>query len=430
MSLTRTIFSCQKCEAQSLKWIGRCLECGAWGTFNKDKTPLAASGKVTKLEEIKTQEIRPRPTKIEELNRVLGGGLVAGGIYLLAGEPGIGKSTLVAQLAKTWGNQNSVLYVSGEESPSQLKERFLRLDLDPARQPPNQIAVLTETKTETIIAALETLKPNLVVIDSVQTLTTEAAGAAGSLTQLRASLAQLAEATRRLNPTLLLIGQVTKSSNIAGHKNLEHLVDVVLTFEGDREGRFRLLRASKNRFGPTDEVGVFEMTAAGLQEVSNPSTAFLEKRQTAPGNVVTSVLEGQRPILVELQALVSRSRFPYPERRASGFAVNRLNMLAAVLDKIIPLQSYNLHLNVTSGFQIREPAADLAAILAIASSLKNKSLPKNLLVFGEVGLGGELRPVRDPDRRLREARKLGLTNFIEPRAFGAVRETLSFLKLI
>ncbi len=461
MSTIKTIFACQKCGAQTAKWAGRCVECGTWGSLTEEikdlrlkiKESQVRPGKVVTLGDIKTTTSTYHATGIDEVDRVLGGGITKGGVYLLAGEPGIGKSTLVAQIAAhirhpersegththagrlayargssaTPQNDGVVLYVSAEESPEQLKNRFTRMGISG-----DHIAVLTDTTAETVAATIEHLKPALAIIDSIQMMTADAAEDAGAPTKLRASTALLAETAKRTGIPLLLIGQVTKALDIAGPKSLEHIVDAVLLFEGDRDGRYRLLRATKNRFGSTDEIGVFEMTSQGLREVKNPSSAFLETRSHAPGSIVTCVLEGSRPILIEIQALASKTHFPYPERRASGFDVNRLNMLLAVLEKNsnIKVSGVDIHINITSGLKIREPAADLAVLLAIVSSITGKSLPTDLAAFGEVGLGGELRPVRDPARRINEAKKLGFTSCISPQSHKTLHEILTFLKLV
>ncbi|MBI4280625.1 DNA repair protein RadA [Candidatus Uhrbacteria bacterium] len=445
-SATKTIFTCSRCGGQSLKWAGRCGECGGWGTLNEERRTenreksweIGQPGKVVGLEEIEISTEARLQTGINEVDRVLGGGLSAGAVILLAGEPGIGKSTLVAQIANSFPrNDGKVLYVSGEESPSQIKERFLRLSQSNnliAQSLNRSIAFLPNTNAETIVATTVHLRPTLVIVDSAQTLTSNDSEDRGAVTKLQASVALLAEAAKKFSIPLLLIGQVTKNLDIAGPKSLEHLVDVVLSFEGDRSGAYRLLRAQKNRFGPTDEIGVFTMTEAGLREVANPSAEFLGVRSQAPGSVATSILEGTRPLLIEIQALASKTHFPYPERRAAGFDTNRLNLLLAVLEETTRLRGRSparsslarddhdyrsiafsdIHLNVTSGFKIREPAADLAVILAVASSLTEKPLPQNLLAFGEVGLGGELRPVRESTKRIQEARKMQFITFLAP----------------
>lgn len=418
MPNVRTMFTCQKCDAQSTKWMGRCLECGAWGSLTEGQKPnvkkgtagLATPGKTVGLADINPTSYKLQATTLNEVDRVLGGGIVPGGVYLLAGEPGIGKSTLVAQIAESCAE--NILYVTGEESPEQLKQRFVRTGISNPR-----LAVLAETAAETIAATIETEKPALAIIDSIQTIQSEAAGGAGAPTQLKSALAILIETAKRTSTAVLLIGHVTKSSDIAGPKLLEHLVDVVLTFEGERSGGYRVLRAQKNRFGSTSEVGIFEMVATGLKEVPNPSAAFLASRSKNPGSIITCILEGVRPILLEIQALAVPSRYPYPERRATGYDPNRLNLLLAVLAKHCPtlkVGQMDIHVNVTSGFRIREPAADLAVLLAIASSIKNRPIPQETCAIAEVGLGGELRGVREINRRIREANTFGCTTVLVP----------------
>lgn len=376
-----------------------------------------SSGNVVRLGEIKSSNVARTPTGILEVDRVLGGGLAPGGVFLLAGEPGIGKSTLVAQIANSiphhhhGASEEPVLYVSGEESAEQLKARFERLGFTGER-----LAVLTDTNAEVVSATINNLHPIVTIIDSIQMMTSSETDSAGATTKLRASLAILAAAARDSSTPIILIGHVTKELDIAGPKSLEHLVDVITTFEGDRTSNYRLLRCIKNRFGTTDEVGVFSMSDRGLVEVANPSASFLTTRSTGAGSVVTAILEGSRPLLIEIQALATKSRFPYPERRASGFDLKRLDLVIAVLAKHarLPVTNADIHVNVTSGLKIREPAGDLAAALAIASSLTDRIIPSTLIAFGEVGLGGEIRPVRDAARRIQEAKKLGFTSFLIP----------------
>ncbi|MDP3985516.1 MAG: AAA family ATPase [bacterium] len=475
MKLAKTLFSCTKCGAQTPKWSGRCVECGGWGTLseeqrteNREQSRIAAKpAEVLSLADIETKNTVRISSGIGEVDRVLGGGIPPGAVILLAGEPGIGKSTLVAQIASQIassvkrqasnvngqmssvngqmsnvkgqgsnvnGQMSNVLYVSGEESPSQLKDRFSRLAItNPS------LAITSDTVAERIAASMENIRPALVIIDSVQTLDALAAEDGGAVTKLRAATALLAAAAKTTNTALLLVGQVTKEMDIAGPKTLEHLVDIVLTFEGDRYGAYRMLRAAKNRFGATDELGVFSMTGAGLIEVPNPSAEFLTNRSSAPGSVIGCTLEGKRPLLIEIQALVHSSRFPYPERRASGFDTNRLNLLIAVLEKHagVSLGNHDIHVNVTSGIRIKEPAADLAVALAIVSSFKNKVIPPDTVAFGEIGLGGELRSVREPDRRIQEALTLNFKHCLCPSGakkksevvhqFSHISEVLRFL---
>ena len=420
------LFICSKCDAQFSKWTGRCLECGGWGTIGevqisnfkvqslKKKDSGVAAGKTTSFDKIIGAEVARVKTDLGEFDRVLGGGIAPGSLILLGGEPGIGKSTLVLQIAtQITKGRLPVLYVSGEESAEQIKLRFDRLGLQP-----QGLEFLGETNVETIAATIEELKPALAIVDSLQTVTSvEVSGAPGNPNQLKTSCAKLMAAAKSSQVPVILIGHVTKEGGLSGPKTLEHLVDVVLYLEGDKFHQFRILRSIKNRFGSTDEVGVFEMTQGGLKEVKNPSAAFLSGRgEPVAGSVITCLAQGSRPMLVEIQALVSRTNFGYPQRRASGFDLNRLQVLIAVLAKRtgLPLDTHDIFLNVVGGLRADEPAADLAVVLAIASALKNKPLPQNLAAFGEVGLGGEARAVSQTEKRLQEIKKLGLDIAVVP----------------
>ncbi|HBV58056.1 MAG TPA: DNA repair protein RadA [Candidatus Magasanikbacteria bacterium] len=423
MKSDSTIFSCSKCDAQYSKWTGRCLECGSWSTIKetgvvaaqiknlKDKKNNAPAGKTINFGNIIGQEVTRLKTGMDEFDRVLGGGLAPGGLTLLGGEPGIGKSTLVLQIASALPTK--VLYVSGEESAEQVKLRFDRLKLQPS-----QLEFLDETNVETICATIEQVKPALAIVDSIQTLTSiEVTGPAGNPTQLKAACAKLTETAKNTRVPIIIIGHVTKEGTLGGPKTLEHIVDTVMYLEGDKFHQFRILRSVKNRFGSTAEAGIFEMTALGLKEVKNPSEAFLSGRgEPVPGSIITCLIAGSRPILLEIQALVTRTNFGYPQRRASGFDLNRLQVLIAVLAKRtgLPLESYDIFLNVIGGLKADEPAADLAVVLAIASALKNKNLPPDLVAFGEVGLGGEVRPVAQMERRLSETQKMGMKYAVLP----------------
>lgn len=444
MIKNKVIYHCSKCDAQFSKWTGRCLECGSWGTVKeitnselritnlKVKKSSAPAGKTMKFDNIIGCEVTRLKTGIEEFDRVLGGGFAPGSLILLGGEPGIGKSTLVLQIANALEAKDtpkqtpknakvvSILYISGEESAEQIKMRFDRLGLTP-----RNLEFLGETNVETVCATIDELRPALAIVDSIQTMTSDEAGAGtrpaptGSPTQLKIVTAKLMETAKGSRTPIILIGHVTKEGGLSGPKTLEHLVDVVLYLEGDRFHQFRVLRATKNRFGSTDEAGIFEMTSQGLKEVSNPSAAFLSGRgEIVPGSVITCLIAGSRPILLEIQALVSRTQFGYPQRRASGFDLNRLQVLIAVLAKRtgLPLETYDVFLNVVGGLKADEPAADLAAVLAIASALKNKTLPLNLLAFGEVGLGGEVRAVSQMEKRVAEAKKMGFEFAVLPPA--------------
>ncbi len=434
MPASQVKYVCSKCDAQFPKWSGRCLECGGWGTVGeisnsqfsiskaKTKKSGVVAGKTMSFDKIIGAEVARVKTSLDEFDRVLGGGVAPGSLILLGGEPGIGKSTLVLQIAslitrKTTNintkDHEAVLYVSGEESAEQIKLRFDRLGLQP-----QGLEFLGETNAETIAATIEELKPALAIVDSLQTVSSvEVSGAPGNPNQLKVSCAKLMAAAKNSRVPVILIGHVTKEGGLSGPKTLEHLVDVVLYLEGDKFHQFRILRSIKNRFGSTDEVGVFEMTQGGLKEVKNPSAAFLSGRgEPVAGSVITCLAQGSRPMLVEIQALVSRTNFGYPQRRASGFDLNRLQVLIAVLAKRtgLPLDTHDIFLNVVGGLRADEPAADLAVVLAIASALKNKPLPQNLAAFGEVGLGGEVRAVVQTEKRLQEIKKLGLEIAVVP----------------
>jgi DNA repair protein RadA/Sms len=413
------IFACSHCGAQFQKWTGRCLECGKWGTVEKTAAPIEKNSanstthtavKTFKLQEISQENFKRQKTNIHELDRVLGGGLVNGSLVLIGGEPGIGKSTLALQLATLLKN---TIYFSGEESINQIKLRASRMKIGAT-----DLRLASETNVETIISTALAEKINLAIIDSIQTIySDEIEGEAGNLSQVRACTVKLMEAAKKNNFTFIIIGQVTKDGAVAGPKTLEHLVDTVLYLEGDKFHDFRILRAAKNRFGPTDEVGIFAMEETGLVEVSNPSAAFLSERaEPVPGTAIACLMEGSRPMLVEIQALVTKTNFGYPQRRASGFDLNRLQVLIGVLSKRanLPLESYDVFLNVVGGLSADEPAADMAVILALASGIKNKTLPKNLATFGEVGLGGEVRSVNHSDKRLHEIKNLGFEYAVIP----------------
>ncbi|MCX6778819.1 MAG: DNA repair protein RadA [Candidatus Magasanikbacteria bacterium] len=420
---TKTLFNCSKCDAQYTKWTGRCLECGGWGTIKessetavkvsslKNRKTNVPAGKTLNLSNIVGKETTRLKTQIEEFDRVLGGGFAPGSLILLGGEPGIGKSTLVLQIASQITAKS--LYVSGEESAEQIKIRFDRLELKP-----KNLEFLGETNIETICATIEQLKPSLAIVDSIQTISSiEVSGPSGNPTQIKAVCAKLMETAKTTQTPIIIIGHVTKDGNLSGPKTLEHLVDTVLYLEGERHHQFRILRAVKNRFGSTNEIGVFEMKQTGLIEVKNPSVAFLSGRNSSiPGSAVTCLIEGSRPLLIEIQALVTRTQFGYPQRRASGFDLNRLQVLIAVLAKRtgLPLETHDIFINVVGGLKADEPAADLAVVLAIASALKNKTLPQDLASFGEIGLGGEVRMVGNVEKRLMEIKKMGFKFAVIP----------------
>jgi DNA repair protein RadA/Sms len=428
MAKNNTLFQCTNCDAQYAKWTGRCLECGKWGTI--PETPITnlksqadknkqqyAPIEMTDLQTADKTKFERIKTNIGELDRVLGGGLVPGSLILLGGEPGIGKSTLALQLAAILPYS---LYISGEESAQQIKLRAERLGITSNTKTTNStMKIGNATSIENII---ETIKQNkncqLTILDSIQTVqSTEVEGEAGNINQVRACTTKLLDLAKTTNKTIVLIGQVTKDGAVAGPKTLEHLVDAVFYLEGDKYHLFRILRASKNRFGPTDEIGVFSMEAHGLEEVKNPSEIFLAGRgEAVPGSTITCLMEGSRPMLIEIQALVTKTNFGYPQRRASGFDLNRLQVLVGVLTKRagLPLDTYDIFLNVVGGLEAAEPAADLAVILALASALKNKTISSTIASFGEVGLGGEIRPVTQTEKRLNEIKKVGFKFAVIP----------------
>lgn len=425
MAKNNTLFQCTNCEAQYSKWVGRCLECGKWGTIVEGQKPAKSEAEkntyapvaMADLGEIDKQKFARIQTNIGELDRVLGGGIVPGSLILLGGEPGIGKSTLALQLAALLPHS---LYISGEESVQQIKLRAERLGILNNKKS----TTLKIGNASTLENIMETIKQNkdcqLAIIDSIQTIeSSEVEGGAGNINQVRACTTKLLELAKTSNKTIILIGQVTKDGAVAGPKTLEHLVDAVFYLEGDKYHLFRILRASKNRFGPTDEIGVFSMETHGLEEVKNPSEIFLAGRgEAVPGSTITCLMEGSRPILVEIQALVTKTNFGYPQRRASGFDLNRLQVLVGVLTKRagLPLDTYDIFLNVVGGLEAAEPAADLAVILALASALKNKTISSTIASFGEVGLGGEIRPVTQAEKRLNEIKKVGFKFAVVPAA--------------
>ena len=451
MPKTKSVFICQSCGYELVRWSGRCPQCQEWNTFVETAVSAPRSGARKPHEELKLLNLSVvgstvasrLTTGISEFDRVLGGGMVPGSVILLAGEPGVGKSTLLLQLAAAISTQHeanelgakelSALYVSGEESPSQLKLRAERLQIDTSN-----IQVLTETNVDSIISFVSgtsgtsgSSNSSLIVIDSVQTLATADLNAgAGTISQVRECSRRLAQVVKEMGVPLILVGHVTKEGAIAGPKVLEHLVDVVLYLEGDKFHAFRLLRAYKNRYGSDQEVGVFAMGERGLREIKNPSDAFLAERlKNAPGSVVTATMEGTRPVLVEIQALTSKTNMAYPRRTVSGFDYNRLLLITAVLQKRcqVNLQNQDIYVNVAGGFKVSEPAVDLACALAIVSSVKDKPIDSHTCVFGEVGLSGEIRKVSQSERRAKEARKLGFSKIISPESVRSVGEALKTL---
>ena len=425
MAKVKTIYVCQACGGTSAKWQGQCPTCQAWNTLEESiaETPsaprfqgLAQSIPRQKLATIQAEDLPRLPTGIEEFDRVLGGGLVLGGVVLLGGDPGIGKSTLLLQaLAQMSAAGVSVLYSSGEESAAQIALRAKRIDL---KAP--QLEVLAEIQLEKLLTIMDTVRPQVVVVDSIQTIYSEAfSSAPGSVAQVRECAAQLTRFAKSTGICVLLVGHVTKDGHLAGPRVLEHIVDTVLYFEGDTHSSFRLVRAIKNRFGAVNELGVFAMTEKGLRGVSNPSAIFLSQHaEMVPGACVLVTQEGSRPLLVEIQALVDTAHIPNPRRLAVGLEQHRLAMLLAVLHRHAGIACFDqdVFLNAVGGVKISEPAADLAVLLAIQSSIRNRALPKELIVFGEVGLAGEIRPCPRGQERLKEAAKLGFTVAIIPKA--------------
>jgi DNA repair protein RadA/Sms len=425
MAKDKTIYTCSECGGTSPKWLGKCPSCGAWNTLEEtvaeSASPsknrfqaLAKSQPVATLSEIEAGDVARTPTGLEELDRVLGGGIVAGGVVLIGGDPGIGKSTLLLQAIDAMSLQMKVLYVTGEESGAQIALRSQRLGLNGS-----QVRVLAEINLEKILATIESEKPAFCVIDSIQTLYSEQlTSAPGSVAQVRECAAQLTRTAKAGGTSMVLVGHVTKEGSLAGPRVLEHIVDTVLYFEGDTHSAFRLVRAFKNRFGAVNEIGVFAMTERGLKGVANPSAIFLSTHsEPVPGSCVLVTLEGTRPMLVEIQALVD-SGGPSPRRLSVGLERDRLAMLLAVLHRHAGIDSFDqdVFVNAVGGVRISEPAADLAVMLAIQSSLRGKPLPRGFLAFGEVGLAGEVRPAPRGQERLKEAAKLGFSVAVVPKA--------------
>ena len=424
MAKAKTVYTCTECGGQTLKWQGQCPHCTAWNTLVETIAEKAAgsryqsvaeSSKLQKLGEVDAREEPRRPTGIGELDRVLGGGLVTGAVVLLGGDPGIGKSTLLLQALAIMGGSCNAIYVSGEESAQQIALRARRLAVDAAA-----LNLLAEIQLEKVLSVLSTQKPDVAVIDSIQTIYSEALQSApGSVAQVRECAAQLTRFAKSSGTALLLVGHVTKEGALAGPRVLEHMVDAVLYFEGETHSSFRLVRAIKNRFGAVNELGVFAMTDRGLRGVSNPSALFLSHHETqVAGSCVMVTQEGSRPLLVEVQALVDEAHAPNPRRLSVGLEPNRLAMLLAVLHRHGGIAAFDLDVfvNAVGGVKIDEPAADLPVLLAIVSSLRNKPLPEKLVAFGEIGLAGEVRPVQRGQERLREAAKLGFKLAIIPKA--------------
>lgn len=442
MPKTSSIYICQQCGYQNPTFLGKCPECGVWNSLVEQVEKVThlrqgfggqASKKIEKLPEIiqifdiKKDSYDRLSCKIDEFDRVLGGGIVRGSLVLVAGDPGIGKSTLLSQLALSIARGSiargsvGALYISGEESAQQIKLRIDRI------QKTTNLAVLNEIDVDVIASVIEQVKPPLVIVDSIQTMqTTDLESVPGSVSQVRESAHRLQAVAKRLHIPIFIVGHVTKEGTVAGPKTLEHLVDVVLSLEGDPLSSFRVLRANKNRFGPTDEVGIFDMTSSGMIEVKNPSKLFLEQKVNAAGSAVIVALTGLRPILLEIQALVTKSNLSLPRRVGTGVDNNRLQLMVAVLQKRLglPLFDQDIFVNVTGGVRVFEPAADLGVCLAIISSLKDKVITPKTTLIGEVGLLGEIRAVRDLEKRESEAKKLGYSNVISPKNAKTLSQAL------
>lgn len=425
MAKQHTRYVCTNCGAMAASWAGKCQQCGAWNTLQEeaivetDTGHLASSGRELggkSVAEFAAHDQRRISTSIRDVDTVLGGGLVAGSVTLLAGQPGIGKSTLLLQLANAASAKHRVLYVSGEESGHQVGLRAKRLGASSKK-----LQLATTTSADDIAATVLTGVYDLVVVDSIQTMAASAvSSSAGSVSQITNSTQLILQAAKQSATAVVLVGHVTKEGAIAGPKVLEHVVDVVLQLEGDRYGGFKVLRSTKNRFGPTSEAGIFEMEEQGLKAVENPSAALLAERQISDGSIVLATMEGSRPILVEVQALVNKTSYGYPKRAASGIDLNRINLLVAMLERRtkLSLADQDIYVNIVGGIRITEPAADLAVCMAIGSAAKGLQLKANAVVFGEVGLSGEVRHVPFMEKRLQEAEKMGFEAAIGPLARG------------
>lgn len=429
-------FICENCGQTTPRWQGKCPSCGQWNTLKEqalsviragNKSAVGTPGKPVMLSEVSGKETNRFSTGIGELDMVLGGGMVPGSLILLGGDPGIGKSTLALQLAGYLSAKNqSVLYVSGEESAQQIKMRNSRLAIG------EDIAVLPETDLETVVATLASQSPDAVIIDSIQTLNSQSVnGVVGGVSQLSYATNALMRVAKENGIATVLIGHVTKEGLLAGPKTIEHMVDVVLYLEGERYGSLRLLRSAKNRFGSVGEVGVFDMREDGLVEVANPSELFLEHRdKPLAGSCTTAIMEGNKVMLIEVQALTSTTSFGYPKRTTSGFDVNRLQLIIAILQRSlkINLSNQDIYINVAGGFKIDERAADLPVALAILSSYSGQALPQDTLAFGEIGLLGEIRNVSQADKRAKEAKKLGFKNIISSSSVKSVQDLTKIVK--
>ncbi|HJC39234.1 MAG TPA: DNA repair protein RadA [Candidatus Mediterraneibacter faecigallinarum] len=441
----KSIFFCQNCGHEETKWLGQCPACGEWNTFVEErldsgvtKGTTAASravrdavrdARVLPLTEVTANDDERCETGIRELDRVLGGGIVPGSLVLVGGDPGIGKSTLLLQVCQRMAQMKKILYISGEESQAQIKLRANRMGSFTVN-----LLLLCETNLETIRGVIEKERPELVIIDSIQTMySEEVSSAPGSVSQVRESTNIFMQLAKGLGIPIFIVGHVTKEGTVAGPRVLEHMVDTVLYFEGDRHASYRILRAVKNRFGSTNEIGVFEMRQDGLAEVENPSEYMLSgKPENASGSVVACSMEGTRPILIEIQALVCRSNFGMPRRTAAGTDYNRVNLLMAVLEKRLGLSLANCdaYVNIAGGIRMNEPAIDLGIVMAIMSSYRNRPIDEKTIVFGEVGLSGEVRAVSMPEQRVNEAKKLGFETCILPEVSLKMVKGISGIRLI
>lgn len=434
----KSVFFCQNCGHEENKWLGQCPMCKEWNTFVEEPVSFSKSAsakqikdaEVVALKHVETDQEERIETKIEELDRVLGGGIVPGSLLLVGGDPGIGKSTLLLQVCqRLCEDKHQVLYISGEESLKQIKLRANRMG-----EFTEDLLLLCETNLEIVKNVIQKRKPEVVIIDSIQTMySEEVASAPGSVSQVRESTNVFMQLAKGLGISIFIVGHVTKEGTVAGPRVLEHMVDTVLYFEGDRHASYRILRGVKNRFGSTNEIGVFEMRQNGLVEVENPSEFMLNgKPENASGSVVACSMEGTRPILIEIQALVCSSNFGMPRRTAAGTDYNRVNLLMAVLEKRvgIHLSNYDAYVNIAGGIKMNEPAVDLGIVMAIVSSYKNQPIDEKTIVFGEVGLSGEVRAVNMPEQRVAEAKKLGFTTCIMPEVSREVVKNIKGIKII
>lgn len=436
----KTVYFCQNCGHEETKWLGQCPACKEWNTFVEEKVLVSSVSaqtgaktardiNVVSLSEVSIDDHTRIETGMQELDRVLGGGIVPGSLVLVGGDPGIGKSTLLLQVCQKLAQERSVLYISGEESLSQIKLRANRMG-----EFQENLKLLCETNLDTIRNVIENRKPELVIIDSIQTMYSEdVSSAPGSVSQVRESTHVFMQLAKGLGITIFIVGHVTKEGTVAGPRVLEHMVDTVLYFEGDRHASYRILRGVKNRFGSTNEIGVFEMRQNGLVEVENPSEYMLSgKPENASGSVVACSMEGTRPLLIEIQALVCESNFGMPRRTAAGTDYNRVNLLMAVLEKRIGLHMSNCdaYVNIAGGIKMNEPAIDLGIVMALISSYKNRPVDEKMIVFGEVGLSGEVRAVSMPEQRVAEAKKLGFEICVVPEVSLDMVKNIKGIKIV